>query len=202
MAYFAALAMLHRSQLFGLAFAICYSGLNSFGIHYEPHCVTLSIDARASRVVVGHVLPLVPAVAAQALQAVPEQLQVFRAGINYYWPIALGTALLLGSSPWYPREDFATDPELREISGGKREWPWVAFLLVYVVTWGAAMGAFFLADVKAVGAVLTCFVTCSAMDLVMYSMRKTGFVPITVALGAMLYGAAMLVEKYGHHLYN
>ena len=81
----------------------------------------------------------------------------------------------------------------------RREWPLAAYMVLTVLSLVVTMTAFFLTEVKSVGSVVCVCAVLLAMEWVAFYAHAFGFVAVAVAVGSMLYGTAMLIERLGQY---
>lgn len=185
MAYFGGLALMYQSEIFGFAAAVCLSGVLSFAMHYRPGILTLGFhDKGTPAVVLGHLAVLTAYCVAKATGHLPVQAALFSVGLEYYCTIAMGVGFLVGASPFNFRQAMAT--------GG--------YLLLFVLVAFAAIAGYHFLGLKVVGSIVCVFGVLLALEWVGYLSYKTGFGMGTATLGAVLYGASVLLEKYGHFI--
>jgi hypothetical protein len=105
-AYFAILALVYESQIFGFFAVVGFSSVLTFGMTYRWGVLSLDFHTPAlPAVVLGHAIVIGTYILASLGGDLPPQAIYFVPGIEYYATIALGTALLVGSSPWFGRSN-------------------------------------------------------------------------------------------------
>jgi hypothetical protein len=72
-------------------------------------------------------------------------------------------------------------------------------MVLAVVALVLTMIEFFFTDVKSVGSIVCFCAVLLGMELVAFYAHACGFVAMTLALGGMLYGAAMLIETLQYY---
>lgn len=175
--YFGVLAVAYGSQIFGFFTAVCVSAAFGFGLFYMPG--VLFLDIRKNAVLplfVSHVLILAAYVWAK--QAGVPYLALFASGFEYYCPIALGLAMLVGVSPWY-----------KEGTGVNA--------LIAVVTALLALFAYSYFGEHGIGTIVLIFFCLLLAEWVMYASWHGGLIIGTAATGALLYGGALVLESNG-----
>ncbi len=177
--YFAALALAYQSQIFGFFSAVCLSGMFSFVVYYRPGVLTLDFKESAlGAVVFGHLLVVGAYAVAKVTGTLPAQAELFAVGLQYYCTIAMGVGFLVGASP------FAKRP--------------AGYVLLFVAVLMLAVFAYFMFDLKVIASILCVFAVLLALEWIGYVGYRAGFLAGTFALGAALYGCALLLEKYQH----
>ncbi|MDM5180110.1 hypothetical protein PO883_23270 [Massilia sp. DJPM01] len=179
MVYFGALALMHQSGIFGFFAAVCLSGVLSFYMVYTPGTLYLKLDERMLKgVVVGHLSVLAAYCVVRVNGIHWESIQYFEAGLEYYCTIGLALALLVGASPWPSR--------------AQRNRYLALFIVLAIL---ASLGYLFL-DLKVIASILLCFFVLLLLEWIAYLGFKTNVLIGAGALGASLYGIAVLLEKY------
>lgn len=181
MIYFGALAWFYQSSIFGFFAAVCLSGMLSFTMKYVPGILFLDFKEKMlNAVVFGHLAVLV--VYVYFFRTMPEITKYYDIGIQYYCTIAMSVGLLVGASPFYKRGSA------------------VGYALLFVVLFFLASYGYFFLDLKVIGSILTCFFVLLVLEWLGYIGFRGGLIAGCAVLGAALYGASMLLEKYGHML--
>lgn len=175
--YFGVLAVAYGSQIFGFFTAVCVSAAFGFGLFYMPGVLYLDIRKNAALpLFVSHIAILVAYVWAK--QAGVPYLTLFSSGFEYYCPIALGLAMLVGVSPWY-RDGLGVNA------------------LCALLTAGLALFGYSYFGEHGIGAIVLIFFTLLLIEWVMYASWNGGLIIGTAVTGALLYGAALVLESNG-----
>ncbi len=183
MLYFGALAIGYQSELFGFFAAVALSGLFTFGVYYRPGVLMLDFDDKAMPAVVfGHLLVLASYCVAQVAGVLPAQAKLFEVGLQYYCTIAMGVGFLVAASPF----------------GWRNKGNPGAFLALFLFVAAAAVYGYFFYDLKVIGSIVLVFGALLFLEWVGYLSYKTGFLFGTFAMGAVLYGFSLLLERYSH----
>lgn len=175
--YFAILAITFSSQIFGFFAAVCVSSMFGFGMFYMPGVLFLDIRKNATAaVLISHTIILILYVVAKH-SALPY-LPLFAAGFEYYCPIGLGLAMLIGVSPWN--------------RGG------LGFnFLIALAIFGLAMFGYSFYGEHGIGSIIGIFAALLLIEWVMYASWHGGLIIGTAVTGVILYGAAMFLEANG-----
>lgn len=183
MLYFAGLALAYQSQIFGFFAAVGLSGLFSFAVLYRPGVLTLHFHEKGtSAVVFGHLAVLAGYVALRITGNLPQQTALFAVGLECYCTIAMGVGFLVAASP-FSRE--------RAVGG---------YLLLFIAVLASAVTGYFFFDLKVIGSILCCIGVLLALEWIGYVSYQTGFIFGTFLMGVVLYGGAMLLERYAHFI--
>jgi hypothetical protein len=177
--YFGVLAIVFSSEVFGFFTVVSLSATTSFGLCYFPEVLVLFLDwGMLNQVIFGHLIVVTVFTTLRVLQKLPSHGKLFLKGVDFYCSIALGTALLLGSSPysWYKSQLY------------------IPYMLLFCTIWAAAMAVYFLADIKAIGSVLSVFAVLTAFDWIWSFSSQAGAIFCCVLIAAMLYGGVILLE--------
>jgi hypothetical protein len=181
MIYFGALALLHQSQIFGFAAAVCLSGVFSFGMYYGSGTLWLHYEHKAeASVVFGHLLVLLAYVAARTLLPQLHAVSYFSVGLEYYCTVALCVGLLVSSSPLQPR--------------GK---PVGMYAGVFILVAIAALCGYYLLGQQVIGSMVACFFLLFCLEWLGYWGFKGGLIVGCAVLGTSIYGLSLLMEHYG-----
>ncbi|NHZ32100.1 hypothetical protein [Massilia rubra] len=180
MIYFGALALSYQSAIFGFFAAVCLSGVFSFSMMYTPRTLSLEFKERLLKAMVfGHLVVLTAYCVMRTTGMQWESARYFEAGIEYYCTIALSVALLVGASPWpFKAQRIHYMP---------------LFIALAIV---ASMMYVFL-DLKVIASILLCFFVLVTLEWICYLGFRTNMLVGAGMLGAILYGIAVLIEKYG-----
>lgn len=183
MVYFGALAFHYNSQIFGFFSIVALSGVFSFTLYYSVGTLWLYFKQNALSVVVfGHLFVLVAYVILHTQALYTNEIRLFETGLQYYTTIALATGLLCGASPWW-----------KDNSKG------IYILLMLVVFAASTFGYFFL-DIKVIGSIITCFFILFCLEWIAYIGFQGGFILGAGICGGVLYGLALMLEKYGSYI--
>lgn len=175
--YFAVLAVSYGSQIFGFFAAVCVSSAFGFGMFYMPGVLFLDIRKNATAALfISHIAILVAYVWAK--HAGVPYLALFAPGFEYYCPIGLGLAMLVGVSPWY------------------RHGVPLNFMLT-VITFALAMFGYSYFGEHGIGAIIGIFATLVLLEWVMYASWSGGLIIGTLVTGVVLYGGALVLESNG-----
>lgn len=175
--YFAVLAITFSSQIFGFFAAVCVSSMFGFGMFYMPGVLFLDIRKNATgALLISHTLILIAYVAAKHL-SVPY-LSLFAAGFEYYCPIGLGLAMLVGVSPWHGKGIGLN-------------------FLVTLIVFGLAMFGYSFYGEHGIGSIIGIFATLLLIEWVMYASWSGGLIIGTAVTGVLLYSIAMVLESNG-----
>lgn len=180
MVYFAGLAFLYHSSIFGLFAAIGLSGIFSFCLLYSPGVLTLYFkENMLTSIVIGHLIVLGIYCTLYTNNVYPEYLQYFNVGIQYYCTIALSVALLVGASP------FVADKN-------KGLYLFIFILISLLSTFG-----YYFWNLQVMASIILCFALLLVLEWIGYIGYKGGFIIGSGVLGCLLYGCSLLLEKYG-----
>jgi hypothetical protein len=184
MLYFSLLAVAYHSQIFGFFATVCLSGIFSFTLYYSSGTLWLFFkDNALSALVFGHAIVLIIYSILHTTGNFNSYLPLFQAGLEFYCTIALGTGLLVGSAPWG--------------RGNKTG----LYLFIAITLFVMSIFGFFFLDLKVIGSIMTCFIILIALEWIAYMGFLAGFIIGTGVSGALLYGVALALEKYGHLLF-
>lgn len=183
MIYFGALAFAYASQIFGFFAAVCFSGMLSFGLYYAPGVLTLHFKEKAlNAVIFGHTLVLAVYAWLHINNIAPIEVSYFKVGLEYYSTIALGLALLIGSTPFIKREGQA--------------FYFVAFVALVLLS---TVGYFFF-GLQVICSILCIFFILYVLEIICYYGYKGGLIIGSALLGASLYALSILLEQYGSYI--
>jgi hypothetical protein len=181
MIYFGTLALLHQSQIFGFAAAVCLSGVLSFGMYYSSGTLWLRYEHKAeASVVFGHLLVLLAYVATRTLLPQMHAVSYFSTGLEYYCTVALCVGLLVSSSPMQPR--------------GK---PVGMYAVVFILVAIASLVGYYLLGQQVIGSMVACFFLLFCLEWLGYWGFKGGLIVGCAVLGTSIYGLSLLMEHYG-----
>lgn len=180
MLYFGALALHYDSQIFGFFAAVCLSGIFSFTLYYSTGTLWLYFkDNALGAVVFGHLVVLGIYSTLHLNNIATSELNIFKAGLEYYCTIALCTGLLVGSAPW------------------NREKTIGLYVLLFTATFVAAILGYFLGDLKVIGSIVTCFFILFCLEWIAYVGFKGGMIIGTGLLGGSLWALSLVLEQHG-----
>lgn len=176
MAYFAVLAIVHSSQIFGFFAAVCFSAMFGFGMFYIPGVLYLDVSGKAANsVIISHTL-ILSAYTVASLMGAPH-LALFVAGFEYYCPIGLGLALLIGASPWSGRF----------ISRG---------ILMFIVVLVLANIAFSF-GMRSIGSIIDIFAVLFLLEWLLYACWSVSILAGVFVTGVTLFGGGLFLESHG-----
>lgn len=178
--YFTVLAFAYESSIFGFFAAVCLSGLFSFSIMYIPGVVTIDFNEKLMpAIIVSHTVILGVLTFLNVSNLYADYVGYFNIGIQYYCTIALGLALLIGSSPFY------------ESKGGN-----VLYILGFLIIVALASFGYFFWDIKVIASILICFFVLLILEWIGYVGYHINFILGTALVGSALYSIALFLEKY------
>lgn len=179
MLYFGALALHYNSQIFGFFAAVSLSGIFSFTLYYSTGTLWLYFkDNALAAVVFGHLVVLGIYATLHLNNIATNELNIFKAGLEYYCTIALCTGLLVGSAPWNRNNTIGL------------------YVLLFIVTFIAAILGYFLGDLKVIGSIVTCFFILFFLEWTGYWGFKGGMIIGTGILGGSLWALSLVLEHY------
>lgn len=178
-AYFALLAFGYHSAVFGFFAVVGFSGIFGFGLFYVPGALFLSTQAGALGALIwSHSILLIAYGIVGHLIVIPN-LDLFRAGIEYYMTVAVGVAFLIVMSPWGRNKEAVNN--------------FIPFTICLIA---ANMGYSYL-DLHSIGAVFDIFAVLLALEWIGYMSWSSGLIIGTFCSGIVLFGGALLMEKHG-----
>lgn len=178
-AYFGVLAVLHQSQIFGFLATVSVSALFGFGLYYSPGVLFLTTREKAIPALVwSHTLLLIGYGVIKINEVVVPNANLFAAGIEYYWTIALGVAFLITLSPWSPSRD--------------RVASMIPFTLCFILANFA-----FSYGLKSVGSVFDVFAVLIAIEWVLYASWSGGLIVGSLCSGLILFTGGLFLERHG-----
>ncbi len=182
MLYFGALALLHHSQLFGVLAVVSLSAVLNFALAYGGGVLALTVRERGIATAVwGHLALLLLYVRLKVSGHLAPQAIWFAAGVEHYATVALGVGLFLATAP------FIASPPARRL----------AYLAVFAGVVVVASLGYHLFGLKVIGSIVGLFALLVALEWLGYLAYRAGFLLGTVIAGALLYGLALLVERFG-----
>lgn len=185
MVYFAGLAFLYNSQIFGFFAVVSLSSILSFSLYYTGGTLWLYFkDNRLGAVVFGHLVILVAYIGLDMTGQFSTQIALFETGLKFYCTIALCTGLIWGSAPWGSSKGVAF------------------YSVLMLMTFIAGVIGYHLLDLKAIGTIIICFFIIFALDWIAYIGSRCGFIVGTGIAGAVLYGSIDALERYGPQIMN
>ncbi|CAL6027067.1 Conserved_hypothetical protein [Hexamita inflata] len=177
--YFAALAIIYKSQLIGFAAVVALSSLTSFSVFYMPGMLVLSFkDYMLPFLVFGHFLVLSAYSALILTNHFVEYITVFQTGLEYYVSIALATGLHVGSSPLY-RNKANT----------------ISYALFFILLSTLTLLLNIFTQIKVPGSVLCGFCVFTIIEWLGFLALKRGTTFCCVVLAASLFGLAVGIDK-------
>ncbi len=180
MVYFGALAIAYESSIFGFFAAVGLSGMFSFCIMYMPGVMVLNFKENALvPLVFGHILILVVYAFAYNQGWGMPYMTYFNAGIQYYCTIALGVGLLVGASPWWKTSQA------------------LAYAVLFCMVAVAGAFAYFFLGLPTIGSIILVFFALMFLEWVGYMSFKTGWLVGCAVMGAILFGASLVMQNYG-----
>jgi hypothetical protein len=184
MIYFGVFAIAYQSSFLGFFAAIALSGVFTFSLFYVPGILFLNFKENAlGAMVFGHLLALTIFIVLLQLGIVAEYLAYFNAGIQYYCTLALGVALLVGSSPFYHRSS-------------------IFYFLILTGACIAATFLYFFLNLTTLATILYIFFALVVLEWIGYLGFKAGVVAGLIVIGGLLYSTAMFLEKYSALIMN
>lgn len=185
MIYFATLAIVYQSSIFGFFAAIALSGIFTFTLIYSPGVLFLYFKENALvAVVFGHIAVLATYVAVYHSGIAEPHIQYFNAGIQYYCSIALGVGLLVGASPFYKPQQA------------------IGYALLCVLVGVAATVLYFFLGMTTISTTLFIFFALIFIEWIGYMGFQGGWIIGCGTVGGMLYGISMMLESYGPAIMN
>jgi hypothetical protein len=182
MLYFGALALWHQSQLFGVLAVVSLSAVLNFALAYGGGVLALTVrDRGIATAVWGHLALLVLYVGLKLSGHLPSQAVWFAAGVEHYATVALGVGFLLATAP------FIASPPARRL----------AYLALFAGVVVLASLGYHLFGLKVIGSIVGLFALLVALEWLGYLAYRAGFLAGTAIAGALLYGLALLVERFG-----
>jgi hypothetical protein len=176
--YFGAFAILYQSSFLGFFAAVALSGVFSFSLFYTPGVLFLYFKENALiAMVFGHLLALTIFVYLLLSGIAAEYVAYFNAGIQYYCTLALGIALLAGSSPFYEKSKL------------------FCFLLLIGLC-VLATPLYFMFNITVLPVILYIFFVLVLIEWIGYWGFKSGVIVGLMSIGVILFGLAMFLEKY------
>lgn len=178
MIYFGTFAIVYQSSLLGFFAAVALSGVFTFSLFYAPGILFFDFKENAlGAMVVGHLLALTIFIVLLQLGIATEYLIHFNAGIQYYCTLALGVALLVGSSPFY-----------KEAS--------IFYFLIFTAVCVAATFLYFFAGLTGMAIILYILFALVFLEWIAYLGFKTGVITGLLLIGGVLFAIALILERY------
>lgn len=178
MIYFGTFAIAYQSSLLGFFAAVALSGVFTFSLFYAPGILFLDFKENAlGAMVVGHLLALTIFIVLLQLGIATEYLIHFNAGIQYYCTLALGVALLVGSSPFY-----------KDAS--------IFYFLIFTAVCVAATFLYFFAGLTGMAIILYICFALVFLEWIAYLGFKTGVITGLLLIGGVLFAIALILERY------
>jgi len=180
MVYFATLAIVYQSSMFGFFAAVALSGTMSFAVMYSPGVVFLHFEEnRMASLITGHIAVLGLYALAYKTGFAANYIVYFHAGIQYYCATALGVGLLVAASPFYKTR------EALKYTG------------VFVAVFAASVACYFFLGLTTMSTVIMMFFALFFLEWVGYVGFKGGWVMGCGLTGGLLYASALVFERYG-----
>jgi hypothetical protein len=206
--YFGALTFLFSTEVFGFFTVVCVSAMTSFCMSYNSRTLTLWLRrSLLDYVIFGNLIVVVIHVALELTGAFPQQVRLFKKGVNFYCTFAIGLGFLVGASPmayvWHEIEEHerTLEEDKVEPKGGKTrskqkfmQHPSV-YLLLFIIVLSAAMMLYFFGGVKSVGSILCMYAVLLVLEWIGMYVYRAGFIVGMAALGSALYGGVWLLER-------
>lgn len=182
MVYFGAFAIFYESSFLGFFAAVALSGVFSFSLFYVPGVLFLYFKENAlAAMVFGHLLALIIFIGLLLLGIATEYLAYFNTGVQYYCTLALGVALLVGSSPFYHKAK-------------------IFYFLILIGLCILATPLYFFFNMTALPTILYIFFVLVLLEWIGYWGFKNGVIAGLLFVGAILFGLALFLEKYASTL--
>jgi hypothetical protein len=179
--YFGVLAIAFSSEIFGFFTVVCLASSTSFGLSYSSHVLTMYFhQGMINQVIFGNLAVVSAFTALRVLRMLPPYGQLFLKGVDFYCTVALGTGLLIGSSP------------IESVSNTSAAF--MVYMLLFFVIWAAAMMVYFLAEIKAIGSVLSVFAVLTVLEWLAIFSSSVGAILCCFVMGTVLYGGVVLSE--------
>lgn len=177
--YFGVLAVTYDSQVFGFFTTVSISALFGFGLFYSPGVLFLTTRDKAIPALIWSHFILLTAYGVAKINgvAIPHG-DLFAAGVEYYWSIALGVAFLITMSPWSSSKDR------------------VASLIPFTISVILATIAF-THGLASIGTVIGVFTVLVLVEWVLYASWSGGLIIGSLCSGLLLFGGGLLIERYG-----
>lgn len=176
--YFGAFAIAYQSSLLGFFAAVTLSGVFTFSLFYMPGVLFLQFKENAlSAMVFGHLIVLIIYVTLLLLGVAGEYLVYFNAGIQYYCTLAMGIGLLVGSSPFYKSAS-------------------LFYFITFIAVCAAATLIYFFTKLTGMAIILYVLFVLVFLEWIAYLGFKTGVITGLILIGGLLFGLALLLEKY------
>lgn len=184
MIYFGTLAIVYQSSIFGFFAAVALSGIFSFSLFYTPGVLFLYFkENMIGAVIFGHIIVLGAYVALERSGLAMPYIGYFNAGIQYYCTIALGTGLLVASSPFY-----------RSSQAG--------YAFLFLLVFFASIALYFLLGMTTIATIIMIFFALFFLEWVGYAGFRTNWIVGCAFIGGMLYGIAVYMEEYAPMILN
>jgi hypothetical protein len=189
--YFGALAIMYSSSAFGLlaiGFVVSSTG---FVIYHSSLCVALGVDKEEhlATVIFSNLIMLFAYSAIKINGIDVPYLEHFTIGIEYLCSLALGICLLIAASPFI------------NLNGKVKGTFAVSTILMFACSILALMGSVFY-GLTTIAAFLNTMFILYLFEWIGYVSKQVGWVAFLFALGAGLFGLAMLLEKYPAYFIN
>lgn len=184
MIYFGTFAIFYQSSFLGFFAAVALSGVFTFSLYYMPGVLFLHFKEYAlPAMVFGHLLALTIFIVLLQLGIATEYLAYFNAGIQYYCTLALGVALLVGSSPFYKSAS-------------------IFYFLIFIAVCIAATFLYFFAGLTGMAIILYILFVLVFLEWITYLGFKTGVITGLLLIGGLLFAIALILERYAGLILN
>ncbi len=183
--YFGGLSILYTSSFFGLLSVMGFVGMLGFIFLYSDLIAIIGVeDEKEIHNVTFTTLFILGIYSAVRIFNIEvPYLESFYIGIEYVCSIALGVCLLIGSSIYI-------------YEGRRKSFPKGLYTVMFVLVTIASMGISTLYGITVPSAIITTFFALYILGNIGYMTSKVNYIFMTFVLGAMLYGTALLMEKY------
>lgn len=184
MMYFGLFAIVYQSSFLGFFAAVALSGVFTFSLFYMPGILFFQFKENAlAAMVFGHLVALSLYIILLQLGIALEYLTYFNAGIQYYCTLALGVALLVGSSPFYEKAS-------------------VFYFLIFIAVCVVATFLYFFAGLTGMAIILYVLFVLVFLEWITYLGFKTGVITGLLLIGGLLFAIALILERYAGLILN
>ena len=183
--YFGVLSILYTSSFFGLLSIMGFVGMLGFIFLYSDLIAIIGVeeDKEIHNVTFTTIFVLGIYSVVRILNIEIPYLESFYIGIEYVCSIALAVCLLIGSSMYI-------------YDAHRNQFPKGLYTVMFVLVTIASMGISTLYGITVPSAIITTFFALYILGNIGYMTSKVNYIFMTFVLGAMLYGTALLMEKY------
>lgn len=185
--YFGSLAIMYSSSAFGLLTVGFIVTATGFVIYHSNLCVVLGVEKEEhlGTAIISNLMILVAYSLIKINGIDIPHLEHFSVGIEYLCSLALGICLLIASSPMLDsNKNFG-----------------LATFLMFLCSGLALAGSVFF-GLTTIAAFLNTIFVLYILEWIGYVSKKSGWVAFMFALGASLYGLALLLEEYPQYFVN